>query len=124
MSDLHGEDEAFRHILNNGSGVIREKVDMVFAHSMPEKERAWFATLIYYPKEKMEEIKRDTVNMDDWYSITLYRLVEVCKLVASKYTRSKVRKAMPEAFGYILDELLHTKDVYKRQVNKTTQVRQ
>jgi len=108
MSDLHGEDEAFRHILNNGSGVIREKVDMVFAHSMPEKERAWFATLIYYPKEKMEEIKRDTVNMDDWYSITLYRLVEVCKLVASKYTRSKVRKAMPEAFGYILDELLHT----------------
>ena len=108
MSDLHGEDEAFRHILNNGSGVIREKVDMVFAHSMPEKERAWFATLIYYPREKMEEIKRDTVNMDDWYSITLYRLVEVCKLVASKYTRSKVRKAMPEAFGYILDELLHT----------------
>ncbi len=108
MSDLHGEDEAFTHILNNCSGVIREKVDMVFAHTMPEKERAWFSTLIYYPAEKMEEVKRDTPNMDDWYSITLYRLVELCKLVASKYTRSKVRRAMPEAFGYILDELLHT----------------
>lgn len=108
MSDLHGEDEAFRHILNNGSGVIREKVDMVFRHSMPEKERAWFSTLIYYPIEKMEEVKRDTANMSDWYAITLYRLVEVCKLVASKYTRSKVRKAMPDEFGYIMDELLHT----------------
>ncbi len=108
MSDLHGEDEAFTHILNNCSGVIREKVDMAFAHSMPEKERAWFATLIYYPAEKMEEVKRDTSNMDDWYSITIYRLVEVCKLVASKYTRSKVRRAMPESFRYILDELLHT----------------
>lgn len=108
MSDLHGEDEAFRHILNNGSGVIREKVDMVFRHSMPEKERAWFSTLIYYPQEKIEEVKRDTPNMADWYGITLYRLVEVCRLVASKYTRSKVRRAMPEGFGYILDELLHT----------------
>ena len=108
MSDLHGEDEAFGHILRNGSGVIREKVDMVFRHSMPEKERAWFSTLIYYPEEKIEEVKRDTPNMTDWYSITLYRLVEVCKLVASKYTRSKVRKAMPDAFGYIMDELLHT----------------
>lgn len=108
MSDLHGEDEAFRHILNNCSGVIREKVDMVFGHSMPEKERAWFSTLIYYPQEKIEEVKRDTANMEDWYSITLYRLVEVCRQVASKYTRSKVRKALPAEFQYIIDELLHT----------------
>ena len=95
MSDLHGEEEAFRHIFNNGSGVIREKVDLAFGHTMPEKERAWFATLIYYPAEKIEEVKREGVNMEDWYSITLYRLVEVCKLTASKYTRSKVRKSLP-----------------------------
>ena len=108
MSDLHGEEEAFRHIFNNGSGVIREKVDLAFGHTMPEKERAWFATLIYYPAEKIEEIKREGVNMEDWYSITLYRLVEVCKLTASKYTRSKVRKSLPPEFQYIIDELLHT----------------
>ena len=108
MSDLHGEDEAFLHILNNCSGVVREKVDMAFGHTMPEKERAWFATLIYYPAEKIEEVKRDTENMEDWYNITLYRLVEVCKIVASKYTRSKVRKALPAEFEYIIDELLHT----------------
>ena len=108
MSDLHGEEEAFRHIFNNGSGVIREKVDLAFGHTMPEKERAWFATLIYYPAEKIEEVKREGVNMEDWYSITLYRLVEVCKLTASKYTRSKVRKSLPAEFEYIIDELLHT----------------
>ena len=108
MSDLHGEDEAFRHILNNCSGVIREKVDMVFGHSMTEKDRAWFSTLIYYPAEKLDEVKRTTENMEDWYSITLYRLVEICREIGSKYTRSKVRKALPPEFQYIIDELLHT----------------
>ena len=108
MSDLHGEADAFRHILNNCSGVIREKVDMVFGHSMPERERQWFSTLIYYPREKLNEVKQGTENMEDWYSITLYRLVELCRQVASKYTRSKVRKALPPEFEYIIDELLHT----------------
>ena len=108
MSDLHGEQEAFGHILNNCSGVIREKVDRAFGHTVPERERAWFAMLIYYPSEKMEEVKRAGTNMDDWYSITLYRLVEVAKLVASKYTRTKVRECMPAAWMSVLDELLHT----------------
>lgn len=107
MSDLHGEDEAFRHIVNNCSGVIREKIDDVFGHTMPEKDRAWFAALIYYPEEKIAEIKERQGNLADWYNVTLYRLVEICKVVSSKYTRSKVRKALPPAFEYIIDELLH-----------------
>ncbi len=107
MSDLHGEDEAFRHIVNNCSGVIREKIDDVFGHTMPEKDRAWFAALIYYPEDKIAEVKERQSNLADWYNVTLYRLVEICKVVASKYTRSKVRKALPPAFEYIIDELLH-----------------
>ena len=79
MSDLHGEDEAFRHIVNNCSGVIREKIDDVFGHTMPEKDRAWFAALIYYPEEKIAEIKERQGNLADWYNVTLYRLVEICK---------------------------------------------
>ncbi len=108
MSDLHGEDEAFHHILNNCSGVIREKVDQAFGRTMPERERAWFAALIYYPSEKIEEMKHSGADMADWYNITLYRLVEVSRQVGSKYTRSKVRKALPPEFQYIIDELLHT----------------
>ena len=108
MSDLHGEDEAFRHILNNCSGVIREKVDAAFGHTVPERERAWFAAMIYYPEEKIEEVKRSGADMTDWYSITLYRLTETARLVASKYTRSKVREALNEAYADVLDELLYT----------------
>lgn len=108
MSDLHGEDEAFRHILNNCSGVIREKVDAAFGHTVPERERAWFAAMIYYPEEKIEEVKRSGADMTDWYSITLYRLTETARLVASKYTRSKVREALDEAYADVLDELLYT----------------
>ncbi len=108
MSDLHGEDEAFRHILNNCSGVIREKVDAAFGHTVPERERAWFAAMIYYPEEKIEEVKRSGADMTDWYSITLYRLTETAHIVASKYTRSKVREALDEAYADVLDELLYT----------------
>lgn len=108
MSDLHGESEAFEHILNNCSGVIREKVDTVFYRAMSEKERRAFCTLIYYPAEKIEEMKSAGLATDDWYRITLYRLVDLSRSVASKYTRAKVREALPEDFQYIIDELLHT----------------
>ena len=106
MSDIHGEDEAFCHILNNASGVIREKVDRLFEKTLSTRERTELCTLIYYPDRKLEELRREID--DEWYQITLYRMIEVCRLCASKYTRSKVRKALPKDFEYIIDELLHT----------------
>ena len=108
MSDLHGEAEAFNHILNNCSGVIREKVDTLFYRSMSENEKNNLCTLIYYPKEKIGEMKKTGEDTEEWYSLTLYRLVDLARSVASKYTRSKVRAALPEDFQYIIDELLHT----------------
>ena len=108
MSDLHGESEAFEHILNNCSGVIREKVDLLFYRTRSEDERRTLCTLIYYPTEKMEELKASGVINPDWYRITLYRLVDLSRSVASKYTRAKVRAALPKDFQYIIDELLHT----------------
>ncbi len=108
ISDIHGEYEAFLHILNSCSGVIKEKIDDVFASSMPKGERDQLATLIYYPREKLELIARQEPDPDEWYRITLHRLIEVCRLVSSKYTRSKVRKALPGDYAYIIDELLHT----------------
>ncbi len=108
ISDIHGEYEAFLHILNSCSGVIKEKIDDVFASSMPKTERDQLATLIYYPQEKLELIARQEPDPDEWYRITLHRLIEVCRLVSSKYTRSKVRKALPKDYAYIIDELLHT----------------
>ena len=82
MSDLHGEDEAFTHILNNASGVIREKVDAVLGKQVSNRERAEFATLIYYPRQKIQQVKLSGMEMDEWYSISLYRLIDVCRLVA------------------------------------------
>ena len=107
VSDLHGEHEAFTHILNNASGVIREKVDRVLGPEVPPEERAEFATLIYYPVQKLEELKPLQEDLDAWYRKTLFRLIDVCRVVSSKYTRSFVRKRMPPNFAYILDELLH-----------------
>lgn len=107
MSDLHGEYEAFYHILNNCSGVIREKVDMIFSQSMTAEERDDLLTLIYYPKEKLDMLQREHVISDIWALKTLERLVQLVKLLSSKYTRSKVRKAMPEVFRFVIDELLH-----------------
>ena len=108
MSDIHGEDDAFQHILNNCSGVIRGYIDDLFALSIPEQERAAIATLIYYPRRKLEVVKRTQADMEGWYKTTLVRLTEICRIVSSKYTRSKVRKAMTPEFAYIIDELLHT----------------
>ena len=107
ISDLHGEYEIFTHILNNCSGVVREKVNDAFAHTLEEQERAELCTLIYYPEQKLEQMKRSIADLDTWYRKTLLQLISVCKITASKYTRSKIRKAMSPDFAYIIDELLH-----------------
>jgi fructose-1,6-bisphosphatase-3 len=111
LSDIHGEYESFRHILNNGSGTIREKIDALFKDSLPLHERAELATLIYYPLPKLKEILANVHDKDEYYRITLFRLLRICSLVASKYTRSKVRKALPASYAYILDELLYSNSV-------------
>lgn len=108
LADLHGESAAFKHILKNASGNIRRKVSELFAGDIREKERRELCTLIYYPEEKLQLIKEaEQDDLDDWYHITIHRLVAVCRDVSSKYTRSKVRKSLPEDFAYIIEELLH-----------------
>lgn len=117
MSDLHGEYEAFYHIVNNCSGVIREKVKMIFDEKLSEKEQRELCTLIYYPREKLELLERQGRIHDDWYRMTLYQLIELARVLSSKYTRSKVRKALPVDFAYIIDELIHVqKDEDDNQV--------
>lgn len=107
MSDIHGEYEAFYHIMNNAAGVIKEKVDMIFPGRLTPKERQELCTLVYYPAEKLKLLKKQGKATSGWYRINLKHLIELAKLLSSKYTRSKVRKAIPEEFGYIIDELLH-----------------
>lgn len=109
ITDLHGEYESFSHVLKNGSGAVKKKIDDVFGHTLGVSEKKGLATLIYYPREKMDLIKKKEKHMEDWYRITLYRLIEVCKRVASKYTRSKVRKALPKEFAYVIEELITEK---------------
>ena len=109
MSDLHGEYEAFSHVLRNGSGAVRKKIDDVFGHTLSNSDKKALATLIYYPKEKMQLVKKTEEDMENWYKITLYRLIEVCKTTASKYTRSKVRKALPADYAYVIEELITEK---------------
>lgn len=109
LTDIHGEYEAFAHVLKNGSGSVRRKIDDVFGNTLSSRDKQTLATLIYYPKEKMDRIKKTEKNMEDWYKITLYRLIEICKRTASKYTRSKVRKALPADFAYVIEELITEK---------------
>lgn len=122
LSDIHGEYGSFSHILNNGSGIIKNKIEDIFKTQITEKERRALATLIYYPEEKLALVKKEVQDLTDWYSISLYRLIEVAREVSSKYTRSKVRKAMPKGFDYIIDELLHLqgcgpdKETYYKQI--------
>lgn len=107
VADIHGEYEAFLHILKNASGNIQRKVNELFGNLMRESDVRELCTLIYYPDQKLELIKAAEENIDDWYHITIHNLVAVCRLVSSKYTRSKVRKALPRSFSYIIQELLH-----------------
>lgn len=109
LTDLHGEYEAFSHVLRNGSGAIRRKIDDVFGHTLSTADKRGIATLIYYPREKIEMVKKEEEDMENWYKITLYRLIEICKTVASKYTRSKVRKSLPSQFAYVIEELITEK---------------
>ena len=107
FSDLHGEYEAFIHLLRSASGIIREKITETFGHIIPEKEEVELANMIYYPERVVNQMQLKGMATDDWQRVAIYRLVQICKVVSSKYTRSKVRKKMPPEFAYIIDELLH-----------------
>ena len=107
LSDVHGEYEAFIHVLRNASGAIKRKVNEIFSTTLRESEKKELCTLIYYPEAKLELVKAKEKEIDDWYMIRLNQLVRVCRNVSSKYTRSKVRKALPREFSYIIQELLH-----------------
>lgn len=107
LADIHGEYEAFIHVLKNASGNIKRKVNELFGNTLRETEKRELCTLIYYPEQKLELVKHNETDIDDWYHITLHQLVAVCRDVSSKYTRSKVRKSLPADFSYIIQELLH-----------------
>lgn len=111
LTDIHGEYEAFQHVLKNGSGAVKRKVNEIFGNTLRENEKKELCTLIYYPEEKLQLVKAREAELDDWYLITLNQLVKVCQNVSSKYTRSKVRKALPRDFSYIIQELLHESSV-------------
>ena len=116
LADIHGEYEAFQHVLKNASGNIKRKVNDLFGNELREIEKKELCTLIYYPDQKLEQIKTQEKDINDWYHITLYQLVRICRDVSSKYTRSKVRKSLPVDFSYIIEELLHesTDDIDKQ----------
>ena len=120
LADLHGEYQAFRHILKNASGNIKRKVNELFGSEIRESEIKELCTLIYYPEEKLELVKASEEDIDDWYNITIHKLVRVCRDVSSKYTRSKVRKSLPPDFTYIIEELLHERT---DDTNKTAYVK-
>ncbi len=107
LADLHGENEAFHHVLRNASGNIKRKVNELFGTTLRDIEKKDLCTLIYYPERKLELVKQNDVDLSDYYQTTLNRLITVCRSVSSKYTRSKVRKNLPEEFAYIIEELLH-----------------
>ena len=109
LADIHGEHEAFLHVLKNASGRISQKVDEIFGEYMPSAAKKELCTLIYYPEQKLELIKAREEDLDEWYRMTLHQLVKVFRVISSKYTRSKVRKSLPPEYSYILEELLHTR---------------
>lgn len=109
LTDIHGEYEQFNHVLKNGSGSVRRQIDEEFGNTLSNKDKKSLATLIYYPREKLDIVLQQEDNVEDWYKITLHRLVQITKKVASKYTRSKVRKALPKDFAYIIEELITEK---------------
>lgn len=121
LTDIHGEDEAFNHVLKNASGAVKRKVNEIFSNTLRESEKKELCTLIYYPEQKLELVKAKEADLEDWYQVTLNQLVKVCRNVSSKYTRSKVRKALPKEFSYIIQELLHESSV---EPNKSAYVDQ
>lgn len=115
LTDIHGAYETFSHVLRNASGMVRKKIDAVYQYTLDEKTKRQLATLIYYPEEKLEIITREEEDLESWYNVTLRRLIEVARVSADKYTRSKVRKAMPEDFAYVIDEMLNEPNAKKEQ---------
>ncbi len=109
ISDVHGEYEAFLHILNSCSGVVREKLDELFGPCIPRADLDQLATLIYYPREKLEHLQTQIKDMDEWYRITLHRLTDLSRLVSAEHSRSKVRSALPAEYADVIEELLHTR---------------
>jgi fructose-1,6-bisphosphatase-3 len=109
ITDIHGEYEAFSHVLKNGSGAVKKKIKDVFGRTLSSAETNTLSTLIYYPKQKMDLIRKTEPDMNDWYRVTLYRLIEVCKRASSKYTRAHVRKMLPPDFAYVIEELITEK---------------
>lgn len=107
LADIHGENEAFEHVLKNASGNIKRKVSEIFGNNIRESEKKELCTLIYYPEQKLELVKAVEPDIDDWYHLIIHQLVKVCRDVSSKYTRSKVRKSLPDEFSYIIEELIH-----------------
>lgn len=110
ISDVHGEYEAFLHVLKNGSGSIKRKIEEIFANSLTQREKNGLATLIYYPEQKISLILKDCQDPEEWYRLTLFRLIKLCRVMASKYTRAQVRVALPEDFAYVIEELLHEQE--------------
>ena len=131
MSDIHGEHEAFLHILNSGSGEVKEKLEELFSNTMTQKDRNDLATLIYYPSGKMALVADESDNLEEWYRLTIHRLVDLCRFVSTKHTRRKVRTYMNPDYEQILDELIHLaeeggsrKDLYENMINTTIQIGQ
>lgn len=110
MTDIHGEYEQFLHVLKNGSGSVRRKINEEFGNTLSSRDKKSLATLVYYPKRKLDMVEKTEENLEDWYKITLHRLIQICKRVSSKYTRSKVRKALPKDFAYVIEELITEKE--------------
>ena len=131
MSDIHGEHEAFLHILNSGSGEVKEKLEELFGNSMTQRDRNDLATLIYYPKSKIALVTDETEDMEEWYRLTIHRLVDLCRFVSTKHTRAKVRTYMDPDYEQIMDELIHLaeeggsrRDLYENIINTTIQIGQ
>lgn len=125
LTDIHGEYEQFNHVLKNGSGSVRRKIDEEFGNTLSNKDKKSLATLIYYPESKLEIVAKKEDNLEDWYKIALHRLVQIIKRVSSKYTRSKVRKALPKEFAYVIEELItekaeiQDKEAYYNEIIRT-----
>jgi len=125
VSDIHGEDESFGHVLRNASGVIKEYIDEIFGNTLMASEKRNLATLVYYPAEKLEFMIEKGGITDEWYKIQLFRLLKICKRTSSKYTRAEVRRAIPHEFEYVLEELifedashLHKQSYYSELIDK------
>lgn len=110
LSDIHGEHEAFAHVVRNGSGAIRRRIDEIFGNTLSDYTRSSLATLIYYPEQKLPLVLRTVESHDEWYRLTLFRLIKLCRVMSSKYTRSAVREALPDDFAYVVEELLHEQE--------------